>query len=86
MIGNKICNFITLYRSPSQNQDDFQAFIDNLEMSLETPPQRNPFLLVVMGVFNAKSKHWCSQDSTSFEGIAIDTFMIKSTIHRFAGN
>ena len=30
MIGNKICNFITLYRSPSQNQDDFQAFIDNL--------------------------------------------------------
>ena len=55
-------------------------------MSLETPPQRNPFLLVVMGGFNAKSKQWCSQDSTSFEGIAIDTFMIKSTIHRFAGN
>ena len=25
MIGNKICNFITLYRSPSQNQDDFQV-------------------------------------------------------------
>ena len=72
MIGNKICNFITLYRSPSQNQDDFQAFIDNLEMNLETLAQRNPFLMVVIGDFNAKSKHWCSQDSTNFEGITIE--------------
>ena len=86
MTGNKICNFITLYRSRSQNQDDFQALIDNLEMSLETPPQRNPFLLVVIGGFNAISKHWCSQGSTSFEGITVDTFMITSTIHRFTGN
>ena len=54
MIGNKICNFITLYRSPSQNQDDF---IDNLEMNLETLAQRNSFLMVVIGDFNAKSKH-----------------------------
>ena len=69
MIGNKICNFITLYRSPSQNQDDFQVFIDNLEMNLETLAQRNPFLMVVIGDFNAKSKHWCSQDNTNFEGI-----------------
>ena len=72
MVGNKICNFITLYRSPSQNQDDFQAFIDNLEMNLETLAQRNSFLMVVLGDFNAKSKHWCSQDSTNFEGITIE--------------
>ena len=69
MIGNKVCNFITIYRSPSQNQDDFQAFIDNSEMKLETLAQRNPFLMVVIGDFNAKSKHWCSQDSTNFAGI-----------------
>ena len=42
MIGNKICNFITLYRSPSQNQDDFKACIDNFEINLETLVQRNP--------------------------------------------
>ena len=56
MIGNKICNFITLY----------------LEMNMETLAQRNPFLMVVLGDFNAKSKHWCSQDSTNFEGITIE--------------
>ena len=54
------------------NQDDFQAFIDNLEMNLETIVQRNPFLMLVIVDFNAKSKHWCSQNSTNFEGITIE--------------
>ena len=42
MNGNELCNFITLYRLPSQSQGDFQAFIDNLVMNLETLVQRNP--------------------------------------------
>ena len=71
-IGNKICNFITLYQSPSQNQDDFLAFKDNLEMNLQTLAQRNPVLPVAIGDFNAKSKNWCSQDSTNFEGVTIE--------------
>ena len=71
-IGNKICNIITLYRSPSQNQDDFLAFKGNLGMNLETLAQRNPFLTVVIGDFNAKSKNWCNQDSTNFEGVTIE--------------
>ena len=72
MIGNKICNFITLYKSPSQNQYDFQAFIDNLEMNLETPVQKNPFLMVVIGDFNAKSKKCCILYSTNFADITIE--------------
>ena len=71
MIGKKICHFTTLYRSPSQNQDDFQAFIDNIKTNLEILAQRNPFLTVVIGDFNARSKNWCSKDSTNFEGITI---------------
>ena len=72
MIGHKICNFITLYRSCSLNQDDFQTFIDNLTMNLETVVQKNPFLTVVIGDINSKSKNRCSQDSTNFEGITIE--------------
>ena len=34
-IGDKICNIVTLYRSPSQSQDDFETFTDNFEMTLE---------------------------------------------------
>ena len=28
--------------------------------------------MVVIGDFNAKSKHWCSQDSTNFKDITIE--------------
>ena len=56
MIGNKICKSITLYMSLSQNQDHFQALIDNLEMTLETLTQKKSFLTVVISDFNLKSK------------------------------
>ena len=56
-------------RSPSQNQDDFQAFIDNLEINQETLPEN---LTVVIGDFNAKLRNRCSQDNTNFEGITIE--------------
>ena len=89
MIGKKICKFLTLYRSPIQNQDDIKAFIDNLEMNLETLVQKNHFLTVVIGDFNAKSKNWCGKDSTNFEGISIENVtsqfglcqMIKEATH-----
>ena len=30
-IDGKICNFISLYRSPRQNQEEFENFLENLE-------------------------------------------------------
>ena len=30
-IGNKTCNFLSLDRSPSQSQDDFETFTENLD-------------------------------------------------------
>ena len=56
-IGGKICSFISLYRSGSQTQDKFEKFIDNLELNLETLCQNNPFLIVLIGDLNAKSKN-----------------------------
>ena len=39
-IGDKICNFVALYRSLSQYQGDFETFADNLEMTLEILAQK----------------------------------------------
>ena len=54
-------------------------------MNLETLAQRNLFLTVVIGDFNAKSKNWCSQDSTNFEGVTIENltspFGVSQIIH-----
>ena len=34
-IGDKTCNFLCLYRSPSQSQHDFETFTENLELNKE---------------------------------------------------
>ena len=54
IIADKICNFISLYRSPGQSKDEFESFADNLELNLDSIVHRNPYLIVVLGDFNAK--------------------------------
>ena len=57
-IGYKLCNFIALYRSPSQSQNEFEIFTKNLEPNLDTISANNPFLIVFLGDVNAKSNLW----------------------------
>ena len=35
MVGSKLCNFISLYRSPNQWQDQLESFKENFELHLE---------------------------------------------------
>ena len=72
IIGDKTCNFVVLYRSPSQSQDVFENFCESFERTLDNLAQNNPFLLVAIGDFNAKSTNWCANDQTSFEGKKIE--------------
>ena len=71
-IGDKLCHFVALYRSPSQIQDDFLSFSENFELTLEKLSEINPYLLVAIGDFNAKLRHWYSQDTNTFEGISVE--------------
>ena len=48
-IGDKQCNFFALYRSLSQNQDEFDSFLKNLEITLDKLALNNPLMLVVIG-------------------------------------
>ena len=52
-------------------------------MKLETLAQRNPSLTVFIGDFNAKSKNWCSQDSTNFEGVTIENLTSQLVFAKF---
>ena len=72
MVGDKLCPFIALYRSPSQSQGQFESFKENLELNLSSAVQNNPFLVVLLGDFNAKSSNWCKNDITTTEGKAIE--------------
>ena len=65
--------FATLFlHTVLQTQDKFEKFIDNLKLNLETLCQNNPFLIVLIGDLNAKSKNWYSHDKTSHEGNEIE--------------
>ena len=71
-IGDKLCSFISLYRSPNQSYDDFVSFLEYFELTLDTLSQKNPFLMVALGNFNAKSSNWCNKDNPSYEGRKIE--------------
>ena len=64
-IGGKLCRFVSLYRSPSQSQDDFESFANNFELNINTATAHNYFLTVVLGYFNAKSNLWFKGDKTT---------------------
>ena len=42
-IGSKLCGFASTYRSPSQSQDDFEAFPNNFELNLDVATANNTF-------------------------------------------
>ena len=81
-IGDKSCNFIALYRFPSQSQDDFETFSDKFEMTLETLAQKGSFLTKIIGDFNAKSCIWYSHDKTNFEGRTIESITSQFELHQ----
>ena len=72
-IGGKFCSFLYLYRSPSQTRNIFETFDDNFELTLDTIINKNQFLIVALGDFNAKTTNWYKNDINSYEGLKIDT-------------
>ena len=65
-IGSKICNFIFFYRSHSQTVDNFDSFLNNLKFNLDAMTDNNPFLVVAIGDFNARSSRWCINDKSNY--------------------
>ena len=84
-IADKTCNFISLYRSLSQSKDECESFADNLALILHSIALRNPYLIVVLGEFNAQIKGWYSLGETTYEGTRIDgitsQFGLEQLIH-----
>ena len=73
-VGEKPCSLISLYRSPSETQEEFVIFAGNLYFNLDLAVHNNPYLVAVLGDFNVKSKNWYECDKTSFDGNVINPF------------
>ena len=64
----KVFNFISSYRPPSKSHDILKTFADNLELNLERIANKNLYLIVILGDFNAKSSNWYKHNKTTYEG------------------
>ena len=64
-----MCKILCLYRSLSQTRDTFETFTDNLELTFDTFTNSNPFIIVAIGDFNAKTTKWYENDMTSYKGL-----------------
>ena len=53
-IEGNLCRFLPLYCSPSQRQDVFEVFANNIELNIDTATANDNFLTVVLGDFNDK--------------------------------
>ena len=81
-LGDKTCNFVSLYRSPNQSENDFQNFCDNFELTLDAVSATNLFLVAVNGDFNAKCSNWYTDDKTTFEGSKIEAITSQSGLQQ----
>ena len=51
-------------------------------MTLELVSKKNPYLLVVLGDFNAKLKQWYDKDSSTSEGISVQNITSQFGVHQ----
>ena len=79
-IGSKLCTIVPLYRSPSQSAEEFENFLNKLNLTIESITPENPFLSVVVGDFNARSSKWWTDDKTTQEGIKIEKLLFQFSL------
>ena len=60
--------YAVVYRSPSQDQSEFDNFTMNFELMLSKMHAENPFCIIITGDFNCRSTQWWQNDSENNEG------------------
>ena len=60
--------FVVVYRSPSQDQSEFDNFTMNSELLLSKLHAENPFSVIITGDFNCCSSQWWENDVENNEG------------------
>ena len=66
-----------IYRSPRQNNNEFEVFLSNMEKLLSGINKFKPSLSLITGDFNARSSYWWCKDINTTEGSKL--FSLKSS-------
>ena len=64
--------FVAVYRSPSQNDEQFKVFMDTLQTTCDRLQRERPYSIIITGDFNCRSSQWWGEDIENLEGTALD--------------
>ena len=62
------CFSICVYRSPSQNNDEFKIFCVNYDLLLSIKNEEIPICSIITGDLHARSSNWWENDITNSVG------------------
>ena len=74
-IKRKKVYFVFVYRTPSQTVDEFNLFLDRLELTVENIQAKKPDCIIITGNFNRRTQQWWSGDIEDPHGTALDDFI-----------
>ena len=84
-MNNERCFLTCLYRSLSQNQEQFESFCENIIDVFSGIHNQQPTCSVLVGDFNAKLSKWCPSAKDNKAGQDIDTFIATSGYTQMIG-
>ena len=63
---------LTVYRSPTQITEQFDGFINNLEITINRIQAEKPHMIILTVDFNCRSSQWRPQEVENPEGNVLD--------------
>ena len=69
-----------VYRSPSQDNIEFESFLSDFDELLSKTASSNSLFAIILGDFNARSSTWWKEDKTTTEGTHLEAL---TSLHNF---
>ena len=74
--------FAVIYRSPSQDPEEFDNFTIHFELMLSKMHAENPFCVIITGDFNCRSTQWWENDTENNEGKIFEPLASDNGLHQ----
>ena len=74
--------FVVVFRSPSQDQQEFDNFMNNFELMLSKMSAEEPYAVIISGDFNCRSPQWREKDNENEEGRQFEPLTTDLGLHQ----
>ena len=81
-IQNQTGYLVVTCRSPNENNNEFNEFLNNFDRLLNHVKQLKSSFLEILGDFSTRSKSWCLDDITTYESSKIDSLTTTHGLHQ----